>query len=136
MKKRIVIIIVLMIIAVPIAIKISRVNKMFKDNQILIDRCVAACESNDDIDTFTTKASMIIDDQLQWAQQYKDILKKNPKFVQQIDQQWVNVIYLLGTSLEDESNMLTKEKKAFAIEMIGKNISQEARNNIIAAANM
>jgi hypothetical protein len=78
---------------------------------------------------------MIIDDQLQWAQQYKDILKKNPKFVQQIDQQWVDIIYSLGMSLEDESNMLTKEKKAFAIEMIGKNINQETKNNIIAAAN-
>src|SRR5437667_8570984 len=104
-KSKILIIELILISGFLIAIKVSHKNilpafvpswihqdpigKMLRENQDLIDRVITLCESNDDIDAFTTKTWSILEDQIKWAQQYKDLLKEKPELANKVDEKWM-----------------------------------------------
>ena len=106
-------------------------REMFKENQELINRVIALCENDDGITTFATKAWSLMKDQTKWAERYKDILKQKTELANAIDEQWMEVLYILGLSLDDEANELKKQKKAFAMEAIGKQINRETLVNYL-----
>jgi len=110
-----------------IVIKISQypVKKMLSENQDLINRVLDVCEGDDDIDTFANYAFLIMEDHSKWFNRYKDILKKRPELADKINERWMEVIYTLGSNLDNEENKLRKEKKAAAILLIAKDIDKK-----------
>lgn len=144
MKKYIILIIALVSIAsMFIGIKLSQKNllshnthedstiEMVKENQELINRVIDLCENDDGITTVATKAWSIMKDQTKWAEQYKDILKQKPALEKTINEQWMEVIYILGLSLDNETNELKKQKKSVAMESIGKKLNTETLINYL-----
>ena len=106
-------------------------NKMLRFNQSQIDEVITLCEGDDDITAFTTKAWSIMENQIKFANQSKDILKERPELAKQIDELWMEVIYILGSSLENDSNELRKQKKAVAMEIIAKSINPKTLMNYL-----
>src|SRR4030095_250795 len=128
MKKSTMLMIALCLIGgVFIVIKISQypVKKMLSENQDLINRVLDVCEGDDDIDTFANYAFLIMEDHSKWFNRYKDILKKRPELADKINERWMEVIYTLGSNLDNEENKLRKEKKAAAILLIAKDIDKK-----------
>ena len=117
--------------ALPASLQSLTHQDMFTENQDLINRVITLCENDDDIDTFATKAWSILEDQTKWSQQYADILKQKPELANKVDEQWMEVIYTFGSSLDNDSNKLRKQKKGLAMEMIGKNIKPETLINYL-----
>jgi hypothetical protein len=106
-------------------------NKILRFNQSQIDEVITLCESDDDITAFTTKAWSIWENQIRFANQFKDILKQRPELANKIDELWMEVIYILGSSLENDANELRKQKKSLAIAIIAKQINPETLMNYL-----
>jgi hypothetical protein len=91
-------------------------SKMFSENQDLINRVITLCENAvEDENAFATKALLIMEDQFKWFQKHASILKQKPELIDKIDEQWMDLIYTLGSSIDNDSNELRKEKKAATI---------------------
>jgi len=107
-------------------------SKMFSENQDLINQVVILCENAvEDENAFATKAWLIMEDHLKWSQKYASILKQKPELVSKIDEQWMDLIYALGSSVTNDSNELRKQKKAVAMGLIESKIKPETIVNYL-----
>jgi hypothetical protein len=107
-------------------------SKMFSENQDLINRVITLCENAvEDENAFATKAWLIMEDQLKWSQKYASIRKQKPELIAKIDERWMDLIYALGSSIDNDSNELRKEKKAAAMGLIENKIKPETIVNYL-----
>ncbi len=106
-------------------------TQILKEDRDLIDRVLAICEMDDDIDAFAQKVYDILNERQQWWEKNQDSIKQSPELAQMIDEQWMDAIYRLLLSLRNESDELKQGKKGTAIQLIAIRLINKENQNAL-----
>jgi len=88
------------------------IAQIMKENADRIEQVIALCEGDEGTLSFGRKAYTIIAEHDAWLLRNKDVFTQNAGLLAQVDEAWMEALYVLSLSLKDSSDSAKAKKEA------------------------